>query len=441
MNLRRSHAACLLVLCGRIAAAAADTAATAPVPAEAATTNDLVRVDGMWVDLSTARPDDTPDSPYRRLAIGMDTERRIQRSVSLEPPTPAAADRLRAERHMANALERLRQGRMGEALIELRDGLTLNPTHPQLMAYTAMAYAQMQEFERASEYFERYLRLFPNDIGMSASYAAVLLRLSRFNEVGTLLTRIESLDANHLPTRFNRLCLDFIREQRSTDRSFWSVRPMSDLTLLVQWLLVDQEGLTGMLGQTDYNLLCEVVLGPEAPAHLAEASDALAAGETAWKEGDAAGAMAHWTTAAQWIDGYGLQEAIANAAEEAGRLDEALALREAQTRRFSGWAPAWIAHGQMLLRLGRREEGLASIRQARPLPGSEAGYPEFALAAALALNGQIPEAQRMFTGLAQHDPEAFRRWIDTDPALRAGFTRIPNHTAILRFLGVPPEME
>jgi tetratricopeptide (TPR) repeat protein len=146
-------------------------------------------------------------------------------------------------------------------------------------------------------------------------------------------------------------------------------------------------------------------------------------------------------TAAQWIDSYGLQDAIASAAEEAGRLDEALAIREAQTRRFPGWAPARIAHGQMLLRLGRREEGLEAMRSARTMAGADEGYREFALAAALALNGRIPEAQRMFTELVQRNPEAFRKWIDADPALRAGFNRVPNHPAILRLLGVPPEME
>lgn len=426
MNRRLPAWVCLLALCGATAGAA---------------TNDIIRLDGMWVDLTPGRPDERPKSSSNRLAIDMDAARNALRPIVLDAPPTAPVDRARAERHMAIAMEHLRQRRTNEALTELRDGLTLDPTHPQLMAYTAVLYAQMQEFERAAEYFQRYLRQFPEDMGMNASYAAILLRLARFDDVEALLARIASLDQDHLPLRFNQLCLDFIRERRTADRTWWIQRSREEIALLLQWLISDQQGLTDMLGEGDYTRLCAVVLGPNALAHMAEAADALAAGQAAWQEGDAAAAEMHLKTAAQWIDTYGLQDAIAAAAEEAGRLDEALAIREAQTRRFPGWAPARIAHGQMLLRLGRREEGLEAMRSARTMAGADEGYREFALAAALALNGKIPEAQRMFTELVQRNPEAFRKWIDADPALRAGFNRVPNHPAILRMLGVPPEME
>ncbi|MBP7276355.1 MAG: hypothetical protein KBA51_09160, partial [Kiritimatiellae bacterium] len=124
-----------------------------------------------------------------------------------------------------------------------------------------------------------------------------------------------------------------------------------------------------------------------------------------------------------------------------GDIDGALRVREEQAKRFPGWAPAHLAHGQMVLRLGRRREALELIRQAKEMPGLDPNYLEFAYAAALALNGKAEEAQEIFTHLVRTDPKNFKQWLDTDPALRAGFMNVPNHAVILRLLDIPPELQ
>ncbi len=420
-----------LGMCGRAIAADAPAVEMAPF-----------QVNGMWVDPQPTRPDAFPEEVRpSRLSIGMlaETGQLASKPTTPNPATPAEVRR--ANQFLQQAMEPLQSGRMKEAMLLIRDGLALNAQNPRLLAYAAILQAQQRDFERASEYFERYLALEPNDPGVGASYAAVLLRLARFEDAEKLLAGLNESHPENLAVHFNQLLLDFLRERRRQNPIWWNERSRVEIHQIVRWIRSDEQGLIELLGAADFAALCEIVLGPGAREHLADMDDAMTAAETAWAGGDAISARKAWTDAARHTGGYGLQEAIAMAAEESGDIDAALDIRAAQAARFPEWAPATLAHGQMVLRLGRRKEALAIIRAARNMPGLDPNYLEFALAGALALNGQNSEAQKIFMDLVRKDPQNFRKWVDTDPALRAGFMSVPNHPAILRLLDVPPELQ
>ena len=404
--------------------------------------SDTFQVDGMWVDPHPTDPDALgQEVRSSRLSIGMlaETGQLASKPITPVPATPMEVRR--ANQFLQQAIETLQSGRTQEAIALIRDGLALNAQNPRLLAYAAILQAQQRDFERASEYFERYLSLEPNDPGVGASYAAVLLRLARFEDAERLLGDLELSHPDNLAVHFNRLMLDFLRERRQQNPLWWRERSRQESQQLVRWLRSDEQGLIELLGTADYVQLCDITLGPHAREHLPEIDESLTAAETAWTGGDAAAARKAWTDAARFVESYGVQEAIAMAAEEAGDVDAALAIRAAQATRFPEWAPAALAHGQMVLRLGRRKEALAIIRAARNMPGLDPHYLDFALAGALALNGQGSEAQQMFMDLVRKDPQNFKKWVDTDPALRAGFMSVPNHPAILRLLDVPPELQ
>lgn len=419
--------------------AVSGNALAAEAPGEAA---QPFRVDGMWVDPNPVAPGaaDKKVTPAR-LSIGMlsETGQLASKPITPNPATPLEARR--AEQYLQVALQTLQSGRPQEALSLLRDGLALNAQNPRLLAYAAILLAQQRDFERASEYFERYLALEPNDPGVGASYAAVLLRLARFEDAERLLGDLQMANPENLAIHFNRLILDFLRERRKQDPVWWSQRSRQEIQQITRWLYSDEQGMIELLGTADYAQVCEIILGPQAREHLAELDESLTAAEAAWAGGDAAAARKAWTDAARFVGGYGIQEAIAMAAEEAGDVDAALAIRVAQSTRFPNWAPAALAHGQMVLRLGRRREALMIIRAARNMPGLDPNFMDFALAGAMALNGQNSEAQEIFMDLVRKDPQNFKRWVETDPALRAGFMSVPNHAAILRLLDVPPELQ
>ena len=418
-------------------AVAGATRASEPVSVQG-----LFQVDGMWVDPATAA--DEPRSEQIRpnpLSIGMLAEDK-QLTANPVDPAPVTPENARlAEAYLQRAIQFLQASQTAEALLMLRDGLALNPQNPRLLAYAAILHAQRREFERSVEYFQRFLELDPDNTVVGASYSAVLLRLARFDDAAGVLDRMESLNPENLFVRFNRLVLEFMRERRAHDALWWNQRSRAEILQVVRWMKADEAGLIELLGSRDYDNFCAAILGPEARLHLADLEQWLTDAESAWTAGDAAAAREARTRTAQYLPGYGVQAAIAMAAEEAGDVDGALRIREEQARRFPQWAPATLAHGQMVLRLGRRREALALIRQARTLPGLNPHYLDFAFAGALALNGQTGEAQEIFTRLVRTDPKNFKLWVDTDPALRAGFMSVPNHGAILRLLDIPPELQ
>ena len=427
---RRLLIALIMCACGNALAAEAPAGEVKPF-----------QVDGMWVDPKPAPEESSEKVAAGRLSIGMLAETGQLASKPMTPSAATPAEARRAEQYLKVALETLQSGRPQEALSLLRDGLALNAQNPRLLAYAAILLAEQRDFERASEYFERYLALEPNEPGVGESYAAVLLRLARFEDAERLLKDLEMAHPDNLAIHFNQLILDFLRERRQQNPIWWNQRSKQEIQQLTRWLRSDEQGMIDLLGTVDFANVCGIVLGPNARDHLAEIDESLTAADTAWNGGDAVAARKAWTDASRYIEGYGLQEAIAMAAEEANDVDAALEIRIAQARRFPNWAPATLAHGQMVLRLGQRREALAIIRAARNMPGLDPNFLDFAFAGALALNGQHSEAQEIFMNLVRKDPQNFKKWVETDPALRAGFMSVPNHAAILRLLDVPPELQ
>lgn len=403
-----------------------------------------IRVDRMWIDPSVTETGNAA-SPLvpPRLAIGISAADARMSTIGIQSLPVSPVEAQRADVHLKNAVAQANQGRIEAALLEVRDGLALNPGDTRLLTMAALCYSQQGLYERAAEYYDRYLEIVPDNFDVSASYAAVLLRLSRFEEAETILRRNEAAHADSVIVRFNRLCLDLIHEKRETDRTYWLTCPWPDLERTINWVLIDQRAMINLLGPDDFNLFVDLTLGKGVRQSLDRVADGYTSAAEARRQKNADALYNSLRGLEQaGLDGIGLFEEIASAAEAGGAVDEALRIRAEQTRRFPKWAPAWMAYGRTLLRAGRTREGREAIEQARHLPGMDPAIKDFAVAGAMALDGAIAEAQRLFTDLAKRvTPERYRELLDSDPALRAGFDRMPNHLGILRMLDIPPEME
>lgn len=401
----------------------------------------LAQVDGMWIDLYSDLSPATNSLAPKRLTVSGELDRSRIQAMSLLTPPPGDRERRASEALLGRATAWLQEGRVGEALVELRDALSLTPQDPRLLAYAAACYSQLQQFDRAAEYYARYMDLLPEDTAMGASYSAVLMRLSRFDDAEKVLAQLNQYQPDAIIVRFNRLCLDLIRERRNQPRDFWEKRSLEEARQLIRWVAGDQDGLIAMLGSSDYALLCQVTLGTVSVEQIIEAELECAQADELVKKGNILSARAHWVNASKIIDPYGMENELATASEDLGDVNEALRIRKRQAERFPQWATAWLDLGRLYLRANQRRPGLSAIQAAQKMQGADEGWKKFVLAGALALDGSLGEAQQIFTELVRRDRDQFRRWLDADPALRSGFDKVPNHTAILRFLEIGPEYE
>jgi Flp pilus assembly protein TadD len=139
-------------------------------------------------------------------------------------------------------------------------------------------------------------------------------------------------------------------------------------------------------------------------------------------------------------DVYGIEATLADALHAAGDHNGAIRVWTDLSGRYPDHAQVWVSLGQALLRVSRFDEAMAAIRKAKELSPTEPAI-DFLLATGLALSGSIPEAQAAYADLVLRRPADVRAWLETDAVFEAALDRLPNRTAILRRLDIPPEIE
>ena len=410
-------------------AGAQDPAAAGPV----------VLIDGMAVDLLDPQPGVRIEPPD--LSVDMDSRagRLIRRP--LESPPPSAPEREQAQKHLARATEYLRQSDALKASLEIRDGLTYAPDDPRLLSLAAMIASQMRDLDAAANYFRRYLELDPANLQHTAAFVAVLLRLSRMDEADRVLAAGEALSPDFMPFRFHRACLQLAADRFQSARAYWSQRPFDEIVAATQWLHADRVDLAKIVGAGGYERLVAEILGPKAPPSLDRIHAALEAAASArTSQTWSAGIKGLREAAALGAAGYGIRTALAEALENGGDRTAAIAEWRAILAEHPDLAQAWVSFGHVLLRSARFDEALPVIRHAKELAPEEAVI-DFLLASSLALSGKTTDAQALYAELVNRRPRDLRKWIESDAVFEAALDQLPNKTAILRRLDVPPEME
>jgi tetratricopeptide (TPR) repeat protein len=131
-----------------------------------------------------------------------------------------------------------------------------------------------------------------------------------------------------------------------------------------------------------------------------------------------------------------MAEALENRGDRNGAIEEWRRILAEHDR----LAQAWVSFGHVLLRSARFDEALPVVRRAKELAPEEAVI-DFLLASALALTGKIADAQALYADLVSRRPRDLRKWLESDAVFEAALDQLPNKTAILRRLDIPPELE
>ena len=399
----------------------------------------VVRVDGMIVDLLDPAPEVGIDAPD--LTVDMDARagRLVRRPLDAPPPT--LPEREQAGRHYNRAMEYIRKTDLTKAMLEIRDGLTYTPDDPRLLSLAAMISSQMRDLDASANYFHRYLEVDPANLQHTAAFVAVLIRLSRIDEADRVLTRGEAIAPDFMPFHFHRACLDLIAERFRPDPDYWRQRPFDEIVAAIQWLHADRTDLTKIVGADGYVRLCEDIAGAGTAQSIDRIRAALDAAATARTSSDWTGvAKALRETSALGIHGYGVRTALAEALENLGQRDTAIAEWQSILGDFRDLPQAWVSAGHVLLRSARFEAAMPIIRRAKELAPDEPVV-DFLLASAQALTGKIADAQVLYADLVMRHPRELRKWLESDAVFEAALDKMPNRAAFLRRLDIPPEVE
>ncbi len=346
-----------------------------------------------------------------------------------------------AAQHLKRAENYLRANDLPKALLELRDGLAYDPNQPQLLSRAAVLTASRQEFSRSAYYYRRFLEQRPEDVFHLAGYAAVLLRLTRLDEMEEVLRRAEEVNPDYMPTRFNRACLDLVRERRNLPKDYWKRCALEEIELVSVWLRSDRESLERVMGQEDLRLLCETVLGPGTYARLDQIGETFRAYREAQAVPDRDAmdrALAEVQEAG--VFGAGIDLARAELAYQSGRTGEAMERWQALPRRFPSWAEAWLSLGHALLRMGEYPRAVVAMEKANELsPDNVLG--RFLLGCTYAMAGEPLLAKPLVDEVALVHAESMRKWVDAEPLLDTALKKLPNYSLLMRRMGIPPEAE
>jgi tetratricopeptide (TPR) repeat protein len=401
-------------------------------------------VDGMAVDaLPSALPG---EGSFRSGLAGLaDPPEQVLRSINvplMQEPRRSPADLEQADRHLARAEQHLRAGDFPKAMLEVRDGLALNPNHPGLLNRAAILAANLREFNRAEFYFRRYLEMNPNDLYHLSAYAAVLIRLTRLDEADRALDSASAINPDYMPARFNRACLDLIRDRPDRDPGYWLRRSVEEVEIVTRWLESDRAELIRVMGDEGFRSLAALTLGPRVdPAGFAPFAQALLDLREALTRDDADTAGARLVLLRQ--AGYHtvfLDIVRSDLAVARGDAPAALAVWADIVARQPAWAYARLRLGQALIHSGQYAQAVEVLKEARRLARND-GLARFVLACAHALNGNRVEAGELFNAVAMEFPKQFQPWLDSDPRFQEALARMPNWQALLRRAGIPPESE
>lgn len=402
-------------------------------------TQDVFLVDGMAVDPLTP-------TPVRPLVTAPELTVKVGSRLSKLPPTieapPAtAAEAALAGRHLERAQAYLRTNDIAKALLEVRDGLSYNPDDPRLLSLAGSLSAQRGDYQSAASFLRRFMERNPGDGQHAAALIAVLLRLSRFDEAEQTLRAAEALHPDFLPLHFHRACLRLIRDDPLPPTPYWSRRSFDEMRTLSTWLAGDRTELARMTGKESFARLCDLTLGPGTAAAIDEIANCFVEADAARRRNEPAAALELLRRAeTRGVRGFGLDAGIAETLELTGDIDGAVARWADIARRHPDWSQPWLSYGHVLIRCARFNEALIAAKRAKELEPDQPVV-DFLLACALAHQGAIADAQRIFNTLTLTRPRDFRRWLESDAAFEAALEKMPNRAAILRNLEIPPEME
>ena len=277
--------------------------------------------------------------------------------------------------------------------------------------------------EKASEFFEVYLRAVPDDVAFRCAYATVLLERNKSREAMAEVARVLEARPQFLRAHYLGLIVEMYRPgliEDGIEPLAWDRLPPRSVVQIAAWLADDRKRFEPLLGSALWDEIAEVMVGVDAGGRVELILQSMTEAEVAYvaKEWSRARGL-YEQSLRQGVGSLAVLERLAETMVKSGQKNEALAVMNSLVRREPGIAQYWFNQGYVLLDVQRYEEAGISFAKALRLDPSN-GEAAFAVACAYAGQGRIDEAYSILDSLLTRYPERMAGWLEgEEPFLKS----------------------
>jgi len=370
-------------------------------------------VDGLAVDNLEEGPGGETGTVFHAELPGLPLKRPPRRpGLYIHNTDRKRAVRGRNADHLKKADKHIRKGEWNKARLEIEAALNVDPDNVYLLRRAAALSAAAGKYAAADEYFRRCLEKDSKNAPFMVGWAAVLIRMFRFDEAEKLVERALEIDPEYLPGHFNQTCLRVLKgEDLSQLRKSWEKTRLEELQMVAGWLGGEGPELRAVMGDDGFHSFCGVVLGEGTLAHL----DAIRKGiaevlDDLRQENWLAAAGGLKRLRALGIHHYDLELKRAISLQEAGESIGALKVLAPLRREYPDDPAVWYDTGYVLTKMGKYHYASLAFERALKIAPENPNI-RFALACAYAGEERMDDAWKILASLVEHYPKRMTAWM------------------------------
>ncbi|NCC51522.1 MAG: tetratricopeptide repeat protein, partial [Spartobacteria bacterium] len=302
-----------------------------------------------------------------------------------------------------NDPERVRQ----QIVLAMQDNLD----HPGLLQKAAALAATIRLYDLAGEYFALALEGDPENPDVMAALAGVCIRMGDMDRAAELLRVAESLDDRNLAVMLNTTILALLNDTPETITPLWGRLRFQEMVSMVDWLEVDKDEYTRVLGDTGYTRLCDYVMGAGTAFSLAEIRAVLENIAHYTQEEDTPDLIAGFRLLLELgVDKLWVRMRLAEALLQEEQQEEGVNLLTNLAREYPDSMIVLYNLGYFLMRAENYTSARHYLLEAHRLAPSRAVV-SFWLACAYVQTGETEKAWPLLSSVVQHDPAQFNRFM------------------------------
>lgn len=335
--------------------------------------------------------------------------------------------------HLKLAKQYIKTEQWDKAMLEINDGLALQPKNPELLRIAAITSTMLKDFYMADHYYERYMEIDPDNVKYMVGWAGVLVRTFKLQKSKKLLDKAEEISPNYLPADFYQLILKVMQTDKPLNNANWKALFLSDKQTVINWIRADRDIYKGFLGPQGFNRICNLTIGEGAARNLDEIANKI----SEFRENENSSTLDELENLG--VEGLAIPMERAILQFDKGEIEEAVAKTEKLVSKYPQEPYLLFNYGYMLNKAGRYNDARAILRQS--LDKQEGDATKFALANALVMAGEKREAWQLLQQIARSSPKKLGEWLsgNSKPLKRIRSDR--RYPVLCNMIGIPPESQ
>jgi len=301
------------------------------------------------------------------------------------------------------------------------DSINISSENMDSIKGVALLAAVMRDYEKADNYFRKYVAERPDELVYRAAWAHVLLFRKKFPEARRVAQSVVSRDPDSVAAQFTLACAQYALDRSLVDRQYWSFADAGAKYQVAVWLRVDGRTLRELLGPDSLNDLSSLLIGRQSGGNYALIMDSLRRGESAFLQDDFKTALLYYDAAKRYgVESVPMFQNMALCNFKLGNAEHALDILEKLAKVMgNNGDEAWYRYGFILLQQELYDEAILAFEQATSIRPRTLQY-HFALACAYAGARNFDEAWPILSRLSRANKEQLEQWLRGDkPYLQA----------------------